>query len=163
MQVAADALARAAGDDALRQFDVGPRELAAVRRSAGALQDADEVDDGVVAAQQHVERVVAADVAFDDLDRGQQDQVTRARAVAGRDGDPEALANQAGDDVTTDEAGTTDDEDLVHCRAVFEGADSRRCPGACARYGSSVVPAAFGAITPSRAFSDCAWFSDSAA
>ena len=99
--------------------------------------------------------------AFDHLDRGQQDQVTRARAVAGRDGDPEAPANQAGDDVTTDEAGTTDDEDLVHCCAVFEGADSRRCP--LRRYGSSVVPAAFGAMTPSRAFSDCALSSDSAA
>ena len=119
VQVPPNAGPGAAGHDPPGQFDVRAGELRSIGRPARSLEDSDEIDDRIVAAQQLIEGVVTADVAFDDLDGRQHDQVTRARSVARGDGRPQSAVDQAGDDVTADEAGSADDEDLVHgCAAL---------------------------------------------
>ena len=67
--------------------------------------------------------------------------------------------------MAADKAGAADDEDvLVSHKRGLECDEPRFYRWRCERpYGSSVTPAALGAMVPMRWFSDCALFSNSAA
>jgi hypothetical protein len=68
------------------------------------MQDADQIDDRVLAARQAIEHAMLIDVRLDDVDRRQQDQVLGALAVPRRNGDPHAAPDKGGDEVPPDKA-----------------------------------------------------------
>jgi hypothetical protein len=70
MQKPRDAGGCARGDQAARQLDVGTREFGAVGASAAAMQDANQIDDCVMAAYERRERPGIMDIGFNDVDRG---------------------------------------------------------------------------------------------
>ncbi len=121
-----------------------------VRRALRSMQDADQVDHGVLAADQVAQRRSSMHVAFDDIDRRQHDQVPRPRAPPGRHRNPQAARGQPRDDVAPDETGAADDEDVVNvaCRDSMRARALRDWQVRARRS----VPAAFGAIVPRRAF-----------
>ncbi len=51
-------------------------------------------------------------VAFDDIDRRQEDQVARPRTPPGRHSDSQAARSQPRDDVASNEAGAPYDQDV---------------------------------------------------
>jgi hypothetical protein len=117
-----------------------------LRQAATAVQDADQVDERVLAARQALEHPARVDVRFDDVDRGKEDQVLGALAAPRRHRDPQAAPRELGDQVPPNEAGSAKNEDPVepHCSSSSTGSGPLR-----------------GAMVPSRAFSGetCFWMS----
>ena len=81
------------------------------RLRAGLVQDADEIDHGVGAAHQLAQAPAIVDVALDEVDRRQQDQMLAALAAARRHDDLVAGGDQIRDDVPADEARAAQHED----------------------------------------------------
>ena len=96
MQQALDAGVAAGGDRGKRQLDMRGGEI--------AVQDADQVDQRVMAARQAVEHAALVDVGFDHVDRRQEDQVLRALAPARRHGDANPAPHESGDEMPADKA-----------------------------------------------------------
>ena len=111
---ATDAGSLAGGNDLLRQFDMGFGEVAAVGQyDIAAVQDADQVDHGIVTAHQLGQGLFATDIGFRHGHARLDDQRLGAFAATGRDGDLDAALRQAIDDVGTDETATPQQQDFL--------------------------------------------------
>ena len=99
-------------DDGLRQLDVHALEI--------AVQDADQVDHGVPARNQPLERALGEDVDLDDVDGGEQDEVLGALAAPRGHGHAHAARGERGDEMPADKARAADHEHVVelHDRLV---------------------------------------------
>ena len=96
----------------LRQRHVRTGEIGAIRLAGLAVQDADQVDGGVTAAQQTVQRGVVVDVVGRERDAGQDLQIPPAAIATGGHQDLVlSAAGKPGDQATADEAGAADDKD----------------------------------------------------
>ena len=125
------------------------------------MQDADQIDNGVLVADQVAQRSVVMHVTFDDINRRQQDQMARPRpprvgTVTRR---PRAISRAT---MWRPMKPAPPMTRMSECCIRFVPArEFYAAPGTLplqlrksARYGNSVVPAAFGAIVPRRAFND---------
>ena len=93
----------AGGDRPLGKFDVRLRECRSVGLAANALQDTDEVDHRIAAADETRERRRISHIGLHHVDRRQRDQMFRALAAAGRYDDEVRALDELLDEVTTDE------------------------------------------------------------
>src|SRR5690606_24608116 len=80
------------------------------------VQDSDQIDDRVGAAQQPAERVLVVDVRADQLDTGEHEQITVPLPPAGRDRDPVTRPDQVVDERTPDESGSAEQTDASRSR-----------------------------------------------
>ena len=88
--------------------------MRAVEAGAAAtrfVQDADQVDDHVAAAESLAQHGRVVYVGIVQLGAGQHQQVAVAVAVAGQDPHTVAVADQPADERRTDEAGAAEDAD----------------------------------------------------
>jgi hypothetical protein len=190
-----DTVSTAYRHDASRQLDVRlrkPRPVRRPRRTSRSVQNTDQIDHGVLSIDQLAENRIVVHVAFDNIDSRQHDQVSRSGTPPRWHCHLQATCRQAGHDVTTNESGAANDENIgnlhaansiVRCLSCVNRASHKRAratsggaapdvddmppacrsPGRVSNYGNSVLPAAFGLIVPRRVFNDGAWPSNSAA
>ena len=86
----------AGGDDGLRQLSMRALEV--------AVQDADQVDDRVLAAHEALEHRRIEGIGLHDVDRRQQDQVLGTLAAPRRHRDPHFTSGELRDEMAADEA-----------------------------------------------------------
>ncbi|KAG1261791.1 hypothetical protein G6F65_014799 [Rhizopus arrhizus] len=121
MQKAMHALAPAGLRYALGQQHVGPREVRPVRLADVAMQDAHQVHDHVATTDQAIQRRVIVDVGLDQRDGGKDLQFAAPRQKA-RGHDPLVqAAGQAGNQVTADDTGATNDKDTHAAASCLSG------------------------------------------
>ncbi len=88
-------------------------ERLAVRGADVAVQDADEVDDRVLAGDEPVHDRFVVDVGLDDVDRRQQHQPLRRFTAPGGDGHGASVRDECRREMAADEAAAADDEDVL--------------------------------------------------
>jgi hypothetical protein len=103
----------AGGDDLFRQLDMRLGKILAVGEfDIAAVQDADQIDHGILPAHQFDQCFFAIYVDFRHLDVGLHDQRLGALAAARRDGDLDTALRQPIGDIGTDVTATPQQQDL---------------------------------------------------
>ena len=123
VEIATHAQRFTTSDDATRQLDMRAGELGAVGRSARTLQDADQIEHRIATSDQSCKRRVVMDVGFDHVDCRQRDQMARSPPPAYRNRDLQPAVDEPADDVSADEAGSADDQDVGMLHGGPEGGD----------------------------------------
>ena len=114
-----------------------------VRRAEIAVQDAHEVDHGLLAAGKRLERTGGHDVGFDHVDRRQRQQVLGALAPPRRHRHSDATGRQRRHQMPADEPGAPQHQNVVQLHGVFAAASGSSS--------SSGSPAARAGTVPRRA------------
>jgi len=113
-------------DNPPREF--GMRAAKAGTVPAGLVQDAYQVDDRVMTAQQVAEPGLVVDVDLDDSHRGQHAQLPGPLEVAGRNRQAMATPRKACAQLGADEAGPAENADLARAHGAIIG--NPACRGA---------------------------------
>ncbi len=107
MHQATDARLLAGGDDLLRQFDVSLGKVLAVRQlDIAAMQNADQIDNDILALHQRHQRLFRVNLDFRHLDIGLDDQRLGPLATTRRDSDFHPALRQAVGDIGANETAT---------------------------------------------------------
>ena len=79
-----------------------------------AVQDGDQIDNGIMTGQQSLELSFIMDIGFDDIHQREHLNRTAMNHPAGRNGCPDAQTVELFADMSAEKAGTTQNENFFH-------------------------------------------------